>query len=218
MVKHEYILFDLDGTISKSAEGIRYSLENAIKELGKPVPDLSDYTLYIGPPLLDTFLNVCHFSKEESVRGVEVYREIYNTKGKFVNTAYDGVEELLAKIKADGKKIAVCSSKYEQFAKEIIDILGLSRYFDAVCGSNLEGDRKDKKDLIPYALKALGTTLEKDRENAVIIGDTFFDTKGAVQTGIDFVGANYGYGDIDKMIEAGGEVFADTPLEIYDLI
>ena len=108
--------------------------------------------------------------------------------------------------------------KYEQFAKEIIDILGLSRYFDAVCGSNLEGDRKDKKDLIPYALKALGTTLEKDRENAVIIGDTFFDTKGAVQTGIDFVGANYGYGDIDKMIEAGGKVFADTPLEIYDLI
>ncbi len=218
MVKHEYILFDLDGTISKSAEGIRYSLENAIKELGKPVPDLSDYTLYIGPPLLDTFLNVCHFSKEESVRGVEVYRDIYNTKGKFVNTAYDGVEELLAKIKVDGKKIAVCSSKYEQFAKEIIDILGLSRYFDAVCGSNLEGDRKDKKDLIPYALKALGTTLEKDRENAVIIGDTFFDTKGAVQTGIDFVGANYGYGDIDKMIEAGGKVFADTPLEIYDLI
>lgn len=218
MVKHEYILFDLDGTISKSAEGIRYSLENAIKEMGKPVPDLSDYTLYIGPPLLDTFLNVCHFSKEESVRGVEVYREIYNTKGKFVNTAYDGVEELLAKIKEDGKKIAVCSSKYEQFAKEIIDILGLSRYFDAVCGSNLEGDRKDKKDLIPYALKALGTTLEKDRENAVIIGDTFFDTKGAVQTGIDFVGANYGYGDIDKMIEAGGKVFADTPLEIYDLI
>ena len=62
MVKHEYILFDLDGTISKSAEGIRYSLENAIKEMGKPVPDLSDYTLYIGPPLLDTFLNVCHFS------------------------------------------------------------------------------------------------------------------------------------------------------------
>ena len=109
MVKHEYILFDLDGTISKSAEGIRYSLENAIKEMGKPVLDLSDYTLYIGPPLLDTFLNVCHFSKEESVRGVEVYREIYNTKGKFVNTAYDGVEELLAKIKADGKKIAVCS-------------------------------------------------------------------------------------------------------------
>lgn len=218
MVKHDYILFDLDGTISKSAEGIQYSLENAIKAMGKPVPDLSDYTLYIGPPLLDTFLNVCHFTYEESVQGVEAYREIYNTKGKFVNTAYDGVEELLKKIKADGKKIAVCSSKYELFAKEIIEILGLTEYFDAVCGSTLDGSRKDKKDLIPYALNSLGTSLEKGRENAVIIGDTFYDAKGAVQTGIDFVGAKYGYGDFEKMAETGGKVFADTPLEIYDLI
>ena len=161
MVKHDYILFDLDGTISKSADGIKYSLENAIKQMGKPVPDLSDYTLYIGPPLIDTFLNICHFSQEESLHGVEVYRDIYNTKGKFVNKAYDGIEELLKKIKADGKKIAVCSSKYELFAKEIIEILGLSQYFDAVCGSTLDGSRKDKKDLIPYALNSLGTSLEK---------------------------------------------------------
>ena len=202
MVKHDYILFDLDGTISKSADGIKYSLENAIKQMGKPVPDLSDYTLYIGPPLIDTFLNICHFSQEESLRGVEVYRDIYNTEGKFVNKAYDGIEELLKKIKADGKKIAVCSSKYELFAKEIIEILGLSQYFDAVCGSTLDGSRKDKKDLIPYALNSLGTSLEKDRENAVIIGDTYFDTKGAVQTGIDFVGASYGYGDIEQMKKA----------------
>ncbi len=218
MVKHDYILFDLDGTISKSADGIKYSLENAIKQMGKPVPDLSDYTLYIGPPLIDTFLNICHFSQEESLRGVEVYRDIYNTEGKFVNKAYDGIEELLKKIKADGKKIAVCSSKYELFAKEIIEILGLSQYFDAVCGSTLDGSRKDKKDLIPHALNSLGTSLEKDRENAVIIGDTYFDTKGAVQTGIDFVGANYGYGDIEQMKKEGGKVFADTPLEIYNLI
>ena len=97
MVKHDYILFDLDGTISKSADGIKYSLENAIKQMGKPVPDLSDYTLYIGPPLIDTFLNICHFSQEESLRGVEVYRDIYNTEGKFVNEAYDEIEELLKK-------------------------------------------------------------------------------------------------------------------------
>ena len=136
MVKHDYILFDLDGTISKSADGIKYSLENAIKQMGKPVPDLSDYTLYIGPPLIDTFLNICHFSQEESLHGVEVYRDIYNTKGKFVNKAYDGIEELLKKIKADGKKIAVCSSKYELFAKEIIEkdcsICGVSASF-CVC-------------------------------------------------------------------------------------
>lgn len=105
MVKHDYILFDLDGTISKSADGIKYSLENAIKQMGKPVPDLSDYTLYIGPPLIDTFLNICHFSQEESLRGVEVYRDIYNTKGKFVNKAYDGIEELLKKSKLTERRL-----------------------------------------------------------------------------------------------------------------
>lgn len=72
--------------------------------------------------------------------------------------------------------------------------------------------------MIPYALNSLGTSLEKDRKNAVIIGDTYFDTKGAVQTGIDFVGASYGYGDIEQMKKEGGKVFADTPIEIYNLI
>lgn len=218
MVKHDYILFDLDGTISKSAEGIRFSLESTIKQMGKPVPDLSNYTLYIGPPLIDTFLNICHFTKEESAAGVEIYREIYNTKGKYMNTAYDGIKELLEKLKADGKKIAVCSSKYELFAREIIEILGLSQYFDAVCGSTLDGSRKDKKDLIPYALNSLGTSLEKDRENAVIIGDTCFDARGAAQTGIDFVGVTYGYGDTGQMKNEGGRVFANSPSEIYSLI
>lgn len=218
MIKHKYILFDLDGTISRSADGIRASLEGAIEAMGKLVPDLSDYTQYIGPPLIDTFLNLCHFSREESAEGVELYREIYNKNGKYKNTAYDGVEELLKRIKSEGKKIAVCSSKYELFAEEIIEILGLTRYFDAICGSTLDGSRKDKKDLIPYALKSLGTTLEKDRENAIIIGDTYFDARGAAQTGIDFVGAAYGYGDFELMKKEGGKLFADKPLEIYDLI
>ncbi len=218
MVKHDYILFDLDGTISMSAQGIRESLEGAIRALGKPVPDLSDYTLYIGPPLIDTFLNLCRFSQEESAKGVELYRELYNTKGKYVNTAYDGIKELLEKIKADNKKIAVCSSKYEAFAEEIIEYLGLADYFDSVCGSTLDGSRKDKKDLIPYAVKALGGNIENDREKTVMIGDTYFDARGAAQTGVDFVGAAYGYGDIEKMKNEGGRAFAYSPAEIYALI
>ena len=124
----------------------------------------------------------------------------------------------MTKLKNCLRKSKLTERRYELFAKEIIEILGLSQYFDAVCGSTLDGSRKDKKDLIPYALNSLGTSLEKDRENAVIIGDTYFDTKGAVQTGIDFVGANYGYGDIEQMKKEGGKVFADTPLEIYNLI
>ena len=107
MNKYKYYLFDLDGTISESALGIRESLENAIKSMGKPLPNLDDYTLYIGPPLLDTFRNICRFNEEESARGVEIYREYYNTKGKLVNKLYDGIDRVLAELKNSGAKLAV---------------------------------------------------------------------------------------------------------------
>ena len=218
MIKYKYILFDLDGTISESAVGIRESLEYAIAKLGKPVPDLSDYTLYIGPPLLDTFKNLCHFSEEVSREGVEIYRGYYDEKGKFANKAYSGVKELLESIKAQGCKVAVCSSKYEAFAKEIIGILGLEKYFDAVCGSTLDGSRKDKKDLIPYAVESLGGNIETDREKVVMIGDTYFDVRGAVQTGVDFIGVTYGYGSIEQMKADGAVNLAATPSDILTFL
>ncbi len=218
MSKYRYILFDLDGTISESAQGIRKSLEYAITKLGIPLPDLDDYTLYIGPPLIDTFRNVCGLDEEKSKLGTEIYREYYNTRGKYLNKLYYGIKEVLAKLKADGAKIAVCSSKYEKFAKEIIGILGVDGFFDAVCGSNLDGSRKDKKDLIPYAVSALGGSFEQDRDKVVMLGDTFFDARGAKQCGVDFVGVEYGYGSISAMKNEGAELFAKTPLDIPNLI
>lgn len=160
MNKYKYYLFDLDGTISESALGIRESLENAIKSMGKPLPNLDDYTLYIGPPLLDTFRNICRFNEEESARGVEIYREYYNTKGKLVNKLYDGIDRVLAELKNSGAKLAVCSSKYEKFAEEITDLLGVHDMFDAICGSTLDGSRKDKKTLFRMQLKDLAATLK----------------------------------------------------------
>lgn len=218
MIKYKYVLLDLDGTISESAIGIRKSLEHAITSMNRPLPDLDDYTLYIGPPLIDTFRNLCHFSEEDSEIGTELYRQYYNEKGKYLNRAYDGIKELLAKVKSEGAKIAVCSSKYEKFAEEIIGILGLGEYFDAVCGSNLDGSRKDKKDLIPYAVKSLGGDIESDRDKTVLVGDTYFDARGARQVQIAFIGAEYGYGSTEKMKDEGAELFARTPPEIFDLL
>lgn len=218
MVKYKYILFDLDGTVSESAEGIRKSLEYAITQLGKPLPDLDDYTLYIGPPLIDTFRRLCRFSEEDSLEGTEIYRSYYNSKGKYLNKLYDGMKDVLKRLKAEGARIAVCSSKYEKFAEEIVEILGVSEYFDAVCGSNLDGSRKDKKDLIPYAIKSLGGDLESEKDKTVMLGDTFFDARGARQCDVDFIGVEYGYGCIEKMKNEGAEYFAKTPLDILNLI
>ncbi len=218
MTKYKYVLFDLDGTVSESAIGIRKSLEYAITKLGSALPNLDDYTLYIGPPLLDTFRNLCKLSDEQSREGVEIYRGYYDEYGKHENKLYDGIKEVLLKLRDENVKVAVCSSKYEKFAEEIVEILGVSDLFDAVCGSTLDGSRKDKKDLIPYAVKALGGDFEADRDKTLMIGDTWFDAKGARLCDVDFIGVLYGYGTYESMKEQEAEMFAKTPLEILSYI
>ena len=218
MTKYKYVLFDLDGTVSESALGIRVSLEHAIKEIGKPLPDLDDYTLYIGPPLIDTFRNLFQFTEEESAQGVEIYRDYYDNHGKYKNRLYDGMREVLLSLKSQGARIAVCTSKYEKFAEEIVEILGVSDCFDAVCGSTLDGSRKDKKDLIPYAVKALGGDFNADRADTVMLGDTYFDARGARMCDVDFIGVKYGYGSLEQMKAEGAEVFAETPADILPLL
>lgn len=218
MMKYKYLLFDLDGTVSESAEGIRASLEYAINTLGAPMPDLSDYTRYVGPPLIDTFLNLVGLDPETAERGAQLYRDYYNEKGKFLNRVYKGIPELLGRLREEDVKMCICSSKYELFAEEIIGILGLSGDFDAVCGSNIDGSRKDKKDLIPYAVACLGGDFERDRERTVMLGDTWYDAKGAKLCGVDFIGVRYGYGKTADMEEQGTKLFADTPGELYELL
>lgn len=217
-MKYKYFLFDLDGTVSESAEGIRYSLESAIKSLGAPMPNLDDYTLYIGPPLLDTFRGLCGLNEEQSARGVLLYRDVYNSTGKYKNRAYRGVGELLRELKERGARLAICTSKYEPFAEEIIELIGLKGCFDAVCGSTLDGSRKDKKDLIPYAAKALGADFESEKNSIVMIGDTYFDARGARLCGVDFIGVKYGYGEVEKMRREGAGFFADRVEDILTAV
>ena len=217
-MKYKYILFDLDGTVTQSAQGIRASLEHALSQLGVQPPNLDDYTLYIGPPLIDTFLNLCGLGADDAERGAQLYRDYYNSRGKYMNKVYEGIPDLLEKLKAMGAKLAVCTSKYEKFAEEILKILGLENSFGAVCGSNLDGSRKDKKDLIPYAVETLGGSFEADRKNTVMIGDTWFDAQGARLCKVDFIGVKYGYGSIEAMERQGAAVFADTPAGLISLL
>ena len=217
-MRYKYLLFDLDGTVSESAEGVRLSLESAINSLGVPAPDLDDYTLYIGPPLLDTFRELCGLDEEQSRRGALLYRDVYNEKGKYKNRAYDGMKRLLEDLREQGARTAICTSKFEPFAREIIEIIGLEGCFDAVCGSTLDGSRKDKKDLIPYAISALGGDLERDRERAVMLGDSFYDARGARLCGVDFIGVEYGYGATEGMIAEGALHLAKTVGDLRELL
>ncbi len=213
-MKYKYILFDLDGTLCESASGIRYSLETACRELGYPDIDLSDYTRYIGPPLVDTFENVCKFPQELWDKAYDIYTETYKNEGILMNKPYEGIENVLKSLKEKGFKLAVCSSKLESNTIRVVDVIGLTRYFDALCGSNRECTRKDKKDLIPYAVEKLGG----DLESAVMIGDTFFDAAGAELCAVDYIACAYGYGDMDKMIAYNHVFVADKPGDILSFL
>ena len=211
MTKYDAVLFDLDGTISASADGIKKCIELTMGQLGKPCPDLSDYSDYIGPPLNRTFSLLCGLSDEDVARALPVYRAFYDIHGTAANRLFDGVREVLEALRNSPMKVAVCTSKNERLARDVIAYLGIGEYLDAVCGSRDDGSRKEKSDLIPYALQTLGDIPPK---RAVMIGDTYFDTLGAVATGVDFIGVTYGYGTKPAMENAGAENFAAAPADI----
>lgn len=215
MSKYDIALFDLDGTISQSAEGIRYCLMKTLDIMGKPHSDLGDYSKYIGPPLVHTFQKLCGLTPDEAQKAVEIYVKLYDVDGLRQNKLFDGIEDVLKACKENGIKIAVCSSKHEAIATEVVKLLGVYEYFDKVCGSTIDGSRKEKEDLIPYALDKLSA---KGDERVVMIGDTKFDCKGAVHCGVDFIGVTYGYGTKQDMIDAGGKVFAKTSQELHNYL
>lgn len=215
MSKYDIALFDLDGTISASAEGIKYCLEKTLDIMDKPHPDLSDYSKYIGPPLLHTFQKLCGLSAKEAQKAVEIYVKLYDVDGLRQNMLFDGIKDVLRACKENGITIAVCSSKHEAIATRVVELLGVLDYFDAICGSTIDGSRKEKEDLIPYALNKLNSN-KSDR--VVMIGDTKFDAKGAKKCGVDFIGVTYGYGTYEDMVLEGAEIFAGTPQQLYELL
>ena len=208
MRKYDTILFDLDGTLIESAGGVQDSIAYAMHDLSLPCPDLSDYTLYVGPPLEDTFRGMCGVPEELIPEAMRIYRDHYDQVSMTYNRLYGGVIPMLEALRDCGCRIAVCTSKNEAVAEKVADDLGLRPYIDAVCGSTFDGSRKAKVDLIPYALRTLGC---EDKARAVMIGDTYFDARGAQLVSVDFIGVTYGYGTRDSMEACGAKGFVDTP-------
>ncbi|MGN0457116.1 MAG: HAD hydrolase-like protein [Acutalibacteraceae bacterium] len=214
--KYKIVLFDLDGTLSESAQGVRICIEAALQKMNKPIPDLSDYSLYVGPPLLTTFRSLCELSDDEAIKAIELYREEYEQRGKYENYQYSGMRELIVALKNSGAVTAVATSKYEPFARWVVDYIGLDCVFDAVCGSTLDGKRKEKADIVRYAADTLGVEISK--QTICLVGDTSFDAAGAVKAGCDFVGVSYGFGTVQQIKEAGGEKIASSVAELYDFL
>lgn len=214
MTERKLIMFDLDGTLSESADGIRLCLTKALIDMGFPVPALDDYTKYIGPPLFTTFVNLCGLSENDAKRGVDIYIKHYLDEGMYINRAYPGIKELLTDLKAKGKTVVAATSKNEQLAIDVLKHVGLYGCFDFICGSKTDGTRKLKRDVILYAMDTMGF----DKGESVMIGDTKFDAEGAMLAGCGFIGVLYGYGQEAQMRNYGAKIFAHDVHELKKIL
>ena len=212
---YDIILFDLDGTLTDPGEGITNSVAYALDKFNIKVENKAELYNFIGPPLIDSFMKYYKMSYEDGIKAVEYYREYFSVTGIFENTVFDGASELLENIKKQGKKIALATSKPEQFTVRILEHFDLTKYFDFVGAATMDESRSKKADVIKYTLDNLGVT---DKSNVIMIGDRHHDIDGANQNGIDSIGVLFGYGDINELETAGATYIAETINDIIKFI
>lgn len=206
------ILFDLDGTLTDSGEGIINCAALALERLGVPVPDRETMRVFVGPPLHDTFrrFGVPEDQVDEAIR---IYRSRYVPIGKFENFPYPGIRELLEKLRSQGHRLFVATSKPEEMAVEVLEHFELARFFEHICGASLDRSRSTKDAVIAYLLERYGADGQ-----VVMVGDTVYDILGAAAHHIPAVGVAWGYGSVEEMGKAGAAAIAATMDELFSIL
>lgn len=207
MKNYDIILFDLDGTLTDSLPGIINSIIYALNKYGITVEDTAILRKFLGPPLHESFKEFYGFDDEKAMEATNFYREYFRTKGLLENQVYDGIHELLKNLADNGKRLIVATSKPQEFTDRIMQHFDLAKYFEFVAGSNMDGTRSKKADVIEYALNKCQIT---DKSKVVMVGDRKHDIIGAKAVGIDSIGVEYGYGDYDELKSAGATHIAKT--------
>lgn len=206
---YQYILFDLDGTLTDSAPGIIRCVQYALEKCGHG--SYPDHKLlpFIGPPLTESFQNVCGMSTAEAHMALEYYRERFARVGMYENSVYAGIPELLHKLRQAGKTLAVATSKPQLYAEKILEHFGLATHFATIAGPGFNGELPTKADVIGEVLQRLQITAAAN--TAVMLGDRKHDALGAQQNAIAIIGAGYGYGAPGELAAVGVRQIAATP-------
>lgn len=204
----QVILFDLDGTLTESGEGIINCVQYALEKLGKKEEHPENLQCFIGPPLKEQFMKYAGLSEEEGEKAVVYYRERYTTTGIFENRLYPKIPELLDLLKINNKILAVASSKPEVYVKQILEHFQIADYFTAIVGSELDGRRTEKAEVIEEALRRMH--LEEERDKVLMVGDRSHDVQGAISCGLQCIGVAYGYGSREELEKAGAVYIADS--------
>ena len=206
------ILFDLDGTLTDSGEGIMKSAVYALAHYGIEAPGEAELRTFVGPPLSESFARF-GVPQDQLAKAVEIYRSRYIPIGRFENTPYPGIRELLERLKTDGHKLYVATSKPEWMSIEILEHFDLAKYFDCICGASTDFSRNTKEAVIEHLIETCGA-----QENAVMVGDTAYDVIGAKEHGIPCIGVDWGYGLNEDMLAAGAIAIAYSARELYELL
>ena len=206
------ILFDLDGTLTDSGEGIINCVILALEHFGLPIPSRQELGVFVGPPLNETFKKF-GVREDQTAEAIRIFRSRYLTKGKFENFPYPGIPEMLAKLQAQGHDLYVATSKPEETALEIMDHFDLSKYFKRICGATMDEARNSKAKVIAYLLDTCGRG-----ENIIMVGDTAYDVIGAKAHNIPTVGVSWGYGKVADMEQAGAVAIAHDVNELFELL
>ncbi len=214
-MKQKYILFDLDGTLTDPKVGITGSVAYALESFGIQVENLDDLCCFIGPPLLDSFMEFYGMTEDEANRAIAKYRERFSVTGLFENEVYPGIPQLLQSLKDAGKTLLIATSKPAVFSQRILDHFDLAKYFSFLSGSELDGRRNDKAEVIAYALEQYGIT---DPAQAIMVGDRKHDIIGAKKNGLTCVGVLFGYGDLAEHQAAGADYIAENVNQLADLL
>lgn len=217
-MKYKNILFDLDGTLTDPKEGITTSVQYALKAFDIEEPDLDKLTPFIGPPLKDSFINFYGLSEEQAEKAIAKYREWFAPKGIFQNAVYPGVPEMLKELKDKGKVLAVASSKPQVFVEKILEHFEMRDYFTVVVGSELDGTRGRKEEVVEEALRQISVVdgMNKSLESkasasyTVMVGDRNFDILGGKQYGLTTIGVTFGYAREGELEGAGADFIVDT--------
>ena len=216
MRRYDYVIFDFDGTVVDTGEGILKSLQYSFKEMGREIPDLDDLKKFIGPPIHYSYTTYYNVSEEEVGMYIKKYRERYRAKGIYECALYKGFPEVLDSLHEKGVKIGIASSKPESLIYDVADFLGVTENFDAIVGVQLDdSNHSSKTGLVLESMKKLGA---EDKKKVLMVGDRCYDIDGARGAEVDSCGVLWGYGSEEEFREHNADYIISDTKELLNLV